>query len=178
MKRKDFVNGGRKGQKQEDVGRGTDTGGCGKEVFGSLRYGEISMPCTYGISVRIKRTEEQAGKRIRIGAKGSRLSLSNRPGVCYTGQAKDSSRNRVKRVFSGEQEQSEEDRWKERERAESRGMAGLRWVIGGVGAVIVLALVIFLVQRYTPSKERMALTDYFVPDRGRSGGGYRGWNLL
>ena len=25
-----------------------------------------------------------------------------------------------------------------------------------------LALVIFLVQRYTPSKERMALTDYFV----------------
>lgn len=33
------------------------------------------MPCTYGISVRIKRTEEQAGKRIRIGAKGSRLSF-------------------------------------------------------------------------------------------------------
>lgn len=42
------------------------------------------------------------------------------------------------------------------------GNGRLRWVIGGVGAVIVLALVIFLVQRYTPSKERMALTDYFV----------------
>ena len=42
------------------------------------------------------------------------------------------------------------------------GNGRLRWVIGGVGAVIVLALVIFLVQRYTPSKERMALTVYFV----------------
>ena len=58
------------------------------------------------------------------------------------------------------------------------GNGRLRWVIGGVGAVIVLALVIFLVQRYTPSKERMGADRLFCPDRGRSGGGYRGWNLL
>ena len=35
-------------------------------------------------------------------------------------------------------------------------------MIGGVGAIVALALIIFLVQRYTPSNERMALTDYFV----------------
>lgn len=36
------------------------------------------------------------------------------------------------------------------------------WVVAAVGAALLLALVIFLVQRYTPTKEHMALTDYFV----------------
>ena len=36
------------------------------------------------------------------------------------------------------------------------------WIAAAAGAVVVLAAVIFLVQRYTPTNEHMALSDYFV----------------
>ena len=122
VKRKDFVNGGRKGQNRKmsarDLHRRLRKGGFREFTV----RGDLNALYIWNIR-KDKKNGRTGGKTDTNRREGLPLVLSNRPGVCYTGQAKDSSRNRVKRVFSGEQEQSEEDRWKERERAESRGMA-------------------------------------------------------
>ena len=124
VKRKDFVNGGRKGQNRKMSARDRHRSAAERRFSGVYGTGRSQCLCTYGISVRIKRTEEQAGKTDTNRARRAPACPFQPTGsVLYWTGERQFPKSCEARIFGREQEQSEEDRWKERERAESRGMA-------------------------------------------------------